>query len=190
MLYPFARVNDPGSTVAAAAGGTILIRRAALERIGGLAAIRGALIDDVTLAKAVKPGGAIYLGHSGLAASIRRYPAVGDLWNMIARTAFTQLRSSAALLMATLVGLTLVWWAPVAVAILGRGWERACGVSACILGTLSFIPTLRRYGLNPLRSLALPLIALFYMAATLASALTHWGGQGARWKNRDYGGDT
>ncbi len=100
MLYPFARVNDPRSGVAAAAGGTVLIRRAALERIGGIASIRNALIDDVTLAKAVKTSGrrtgaAIYLGHSGLATSVRPYPAWGDLWQMIARTAFTQLHYSA-----------------------------------------------------------------------------------------------
>jgi hopene-associated glycosyltransferase HpnB len=95
MLYPFARVNDPRSTVAAAAGGTVLIRREALVRIGGIESIKDALIDDVALAKAVKRGGSIYLGHSGLAESIRRYPAFKDLWDMIARTAFTQLRYSA-----------------------------------------------------------------------------------------------
>ncbi|MEA3108435.1 MAG: hypothetical protein QOI88_3040, partial [Gammaproteobacteria bacterium] len=105
MLYPFARVNDPDSTVAAAAGGTVLIRREALERIGGIASIKGALIDDVTLAKAVKQGGPIYLGHSGLAVSVRRYPQALDLWQMITRTAYTQLRHSVPLLVLTLVGL-------------------------------------------------------------------------------------
>ena len=187
MLYPFARVNDANSTVAAAAGGTVLIRRDALERIGGIESIKGALIDDVTLAKAVKRGGAIYLGHSGLAVSVRSYPRTSDLWHMITRTAFTQLRYSAPLLALTLIGLALVWWVPPAAALFGGGWARACGLVACMLAALSFVPTLRRYRLNPLRSLGLPLIALFYMAATLGSAVNHWRGSGARWKNRGYG---
>lgn len=193
MLYPFARVNDPNSTVAAAAGGTVLIRREALERIGGIESIKGALIDDVTLAKAVKRGGPIYLGHSGLAVSLRRYPRAADLWHMITRTAFTQLRYSVALLALTLIGLTLVWWVPPAAAVFGGGWPgapcaRAAGLAAFTLAALSYVPTLRRYRRNPLCSLALPLIALFYMAATLASAVNHWRGSGARWKNRDYRG--
>jgi hopene-associated glycosyltransferase HpnB len=192
MLYPFARVNDPRSTVAAAAGGTVLIRRAALERIGGIAAIRNALIDDVTLAKAVKTSGrdagaAIYLGHSGLATSIRPYPNWGDLWQMIARTAFTQLRYSVLLLFLTLVGLTLVWLVPVWEILFGHGWARAAGLAAFVLAGLSYLPTLARYRQSPLWALALPLIALFYMAATVGSALNYWSGRGARWKNRAYG---
>jgi len=187
MLYPFARVNDSRSRLAAAAGGTVLIRREALDRIGGIASIKGALIDDVTLAKSIKRGGAIYLGHSGLAASIRRYPAVADIWNMITRTAFTQLHYSAALLALTLVGLTLVWWVPIGAALLSHGWQRWCGLAAFVLGAASFVPTLMRYERSALWSLALPLIALFYMAATLSSALNYWRGSGARWKSRDYG---
>ncbi len=187
MLYPFARVNNASSKLAAAAGGTVLIRRAALERIGGIASIKGALIDDVTLATAVKRGGAIYLGHSGLAASIRRYPHVADLWHMITRTAFTQLCYSATLLALTLVGLTLVWWVPIGAALTGHGWQRLCGLAAFALGAASFVPTLLRYKRSVLWSLALPLIALFYMSATVTSAVNHWLGTGARWKNRDYG---
>lgn len=187
MLYPFARVNNPRSRVAAAAGGTVLIRRVALQRIGGIESIRGALIDDVTLAQAVKRGGAVYLGHSGLATSIRPYPEFRDIWGMIARTAFTQLRYSAVLLAIALLGLTLVWCVPLLEAVFGvHGWERACGLAAFAMGAVSFLPTLRRYRRSPLWSLTLPLIALFYMAATVASALAHWRGGGARWKGRDY----
>jgi hopene-associated glycosyltransferase HpnB len=186
MLYPFASVNTPHSRVAAAAGGTVLIRREALERIGGIASIRGALIDDVTLAKSVKRGGAIYLGHSRLAASIRPYPHFNDIWQMVSRTAFTQLRYSAPLLVLTLIGLTGVWWVPLWAALFTRGGQQLCGIGAFTLGALSYLPTLKRYGRNPLWSLVLPLIALFYMAATVDSALKYWRGIGARWKNRDY----
>jgi hopene-associated glycosyltransferase HpnB len=192
MLYPFARVNDPRSAVAAAAGGTVLIRRTALERIGGIAAIRNALIDDVTLAKAVKTSGrdsgaAIYLGHSGLATSVRPYPHWRDLWQMIARTAFTQLRYSALLLLLTLVGLTLVWLVPVGAMLFGHGLVRAAGLAAFVLAGVSYLPTLTRYRQSLLWALTLPLIALFYMAATLGSAVNYWLGRGARWKNRAYG---
>jgi hopene-associated glycosyltransferase HpnB len=188
MLYPFARVNDPRSAVAAAAGGTVLIRREALQRMGGIEAIKGALIDDVSLAKAVKSrGGAIYLGHSGLAASIRPYPHFADIWRMVSRTAFTQLRYSAAMLLVTVLGLTLVWLVPVWLVVLGHGWQRACGIGACVLAAISYLPTLRRYGRSPGGILALPLVALFYMAATVGSALDHWRGAGARWKSRSYG---
>ena len=192
MLYPFSRVNDPRSAVAAAAGGTVLIRRTALERIGGIAAIRNALIDDVTLARAVKgsagdAGAGIYLGHSGLATSIRPYPDWRDLWQMIARTAFTQLRHSALLLLLTLVGLTLVWLVPVGAMLFGHDLARAAGLTAFVLAGLSYLPTLTRYRQSPLWALVLPGIALFYMAATLGSALNYWLGRGARWKNRAYG---
>jgi hopene-associated glycosyltransferase HpnB len=187
MLYPFSRVNDPRSRVAAAAGGTVLIRRDALQRIGGIEAIKGSLIDDVALAKSVKKSGSIFLGHSGFATSIRPYPHIADLWHMISRTAFTQLRYSAVLLALTLLAMSAVWLVPVAAMVFGRGWQWVCGLLACSLAAASYQPTLARYGRNPLWSLALPLIALFYMAATVSSALNHWRGRGAHWKNRAYG---
>jgi hopene-associated glycosyltransferase HpnB len=186
MLYPFAKVNDPQSRVAAAAGGTVLVRREALARIGGIEAIKDSLIDDVALAKAVKQGGPIFLAHSELAASIRRYPKVSDLWHMVSRTAFTQLRYSSVLLILTIAALTIIWLVPPWEAIVGRGWRFDCGLAACALAALSYMPTLARYRRVKLWSLALPLIALFYMAATAASAVNYWRGKGARWKNRDY----
>jgi hopene-associated glycosyltransferase HpnB len=188
MLYPFASVNDPHSAVAAAAaaGGTVLIQRAVLERCGGIGAIRGALIDDVALAALVKPAAPIFLGHSAFAASIRPYPRFADLWQMIARTAFTQLRYSALLLAGTIAALTLVWLVPAACMVGGQGLGRECGGLAFALAALSYQPTLRRYRRSPLWALGLPLIALFYMAATIDSARSYWFGRGARWKSRAY----
>jgi hopene-associated glycosyltransferase HpnB len=186
MLYPFAQVNDPHSRTAGAAGGTVLIRRSILEQIGGIQSIRGALIDDVTLARAVKQHGSIFLGHSALARSIRPYPHFADIWRMISRTAFTQLRRSPLLLLLTMLGMALVWLAPPWEAALDSGWRAGCGLAACGLALISYQPTLRRYQRNPAWALCLPLIALFYLAATLASALDHWRGRGANWKNRAY----
>jgi hopene-associated glycosyltransferase HpnB len=186
MLYPFSKVNDPRSRVAAAAGGTVLIRREALQRIGGIDAIKGALIDDVALAQAVKQSGKIYLGHSALAASIRPYPNLSDIWSMVSRTAFTQLRHSALLLLLTLLALALVWWVPAAAMLFARGASRAAGSIAFVLSCASYLPTLKRYGRSGVWAFALPLIAFFYMAATVASALNYWRGRGALWKARAY----
>jgi hopene-associated glycosyltransferase HpnB len=187
MLYPFGRVNDPLSPTAAAAGGTVLIRREALERIGGIAAIKSALIDDVALAHEVKKYGPIYLGHSGLAASIRPYPHFADIWRMVARTAFTQLKYSAVVLAGTLLGLALVWLVPAWEIVFGHGWRFLFGLAAFALAAASYMPTLTRYRRSRLWAIALPAIALFYMAATLGSALNFWTGTGASWKNRAYG---
>jgi len=187
MLYPFARINDPRSGVAGAAGGTVLVRRETLQRIGGIESIKHALIDDVTLAQAIKKVGPIYLGHSGLATSIRPYPHFVDIWRMVSRTAFTQLRYSFVLLLLTLLGLTVVWLVPVWEMLFGTGWHAVAGAATCLLAALSYVPTLRRYRQSPLWALALPLVALFYMAATLGSALTHWFGSGSNWKSRAYG---
>jgi hopene-associated glycosyltransferase HpnB len=188
LLYPFAWVNDPRRKTAAAAGGTILIRRRALARIGGIAAVRGALIDDVALAAAVKRGGRIWLGHSALARSIRSYPGTADIWRMVTRTAYVQLRRSPALLVGTVLAMTLVWLAPPAIALFGHGaarwmgWVAWGGMAAC------YVPTLLSFGRSPLWAPLLPLVAAFYTAATIGSAVNHHRGRGVAWKGRAYQG--
>jgi hopene-associated glycosyltransferase HpnB len=188
LLYPFEWVNNPLRRTAAAAGGTILIRRRALDRIGGMEAIRGALIDDVALAAAVKTGGPIWLGHSALARSLRRYPQTVDIWRMIARTAFVQLHYSWLALGTCLLGMALTFLAPPLLALLCHGTSRALGLLAWLGMAGSLLPTLRRYRLTPSRALALPAVAAFYMAATLGSALDHARGRGVQWKGRAYRG--
>jgi hopene-associated glycosyltransferase HpnB len=188
LLYPFAWVNDGLKGTAAAAGGTILIRRRALQRIGGVESVRGALIDDVALATAVKKGGRIWLGHADLARSVRPYPSVADIWCMIARTAFVQLRFSVLLLLATTLGMALVWLVPPAAVLFGHGRAFWCGLAAWMLLAGSYLPTLGRFRRSPLWAPLLPLIALFYMAATIGSAVNHFRGAGVAWKGRAYPG--
>ena len=187
LLYPFARVNDPMNATAAAAGGTMLIRKRALDRIGGIEAVRGALIDDVALAAAVKRGGRIWLGHTKLARSLRPYPGPIEVWRMVARTAYVQLRFSPLLLAATVLGLALVWLVPPATAIFGHGAAHPIGLLAWVMASGSYLPTLRRFGLSVLWAPFLPLVALFYMAATLGSAIDHHCGRGVVWRGRAYG---
>lgn len=188
LLYPFAWVNDPHRGTAAAAGGTILVRRRALDRIGGIAAISGALIDDVALAAAVKKGGRIWLGHSALARSVRSYPGVSDIWSMVTRTAYVQLRRSPGLLVATVLAMAVVWLAPPLLALFGQGKARWIGwiVWAGLSG--SYVPTLLSFGRSPLWAPLLPLIAAFYTAATIGSAVNHHRGRGVAWKGRAYQG--
>ncbi len=190
LLYPFAWVNDARRATAAAAGGTVLIRRRALERIGGIVAIRGALIDDVALASAVKPGGPIWLGHSRLARSIRPYPGFADIWRMVARSAYVQLRHSPLFLLLTTLGLGLVFLVPPGTALFAQGAARACGAAAWVIMAASFVPTLRRFRLSWFWAPALPAIAFFYLAATIGSAIDHHRGRGVVWKHRAYTGNT
>jgi hopene-associated glycosyltransferase HpnB len=188
LLYPFEWVNDGLKATAAAAGGTILIRRRALRRIGGIESVRGALIDDVALAAAVKKGGRIWLGHSDLARSVRPYPSVADIWRMIARTAFVQLRYSLVLLVLTTLGMALTWLLPPALALFGHGTAFWCGLTTWLMLAASYLPTLSRFGRSPLWAPFLPLVAAFYMAATIGSAANHYLGRGVAWKGRAYQG--
>ncbi len=186
LLYPFRRVNDRASCAAAAAGGTMLVRRAALARAGGVESVRGALIDDVALAAALKRHGPIWLGHATMARSVRPYPRFADIWRMVARTAFVQLRFSATLLVATTLGMALTWLLAPALALFGHGAARFIGVATWIGMAASYLPTLRRFRRSPAWAVALPLIACFYMAATIGSAVDHWRGRGVVWKGRAY----
>ncbi|MGH7041820.1 MAG: glycosyltransferase [Acetobacteraceae bacterium] len=188
LLYPFVWVNDPLRATAAAAGGTILLRRRALCRIGGIGAVRAALIDDVALARAVKRGGRIWLGHSVLARSERAYPGFADIWRMIARTAYVQLRASPVLLVLTVAAMGLVWLVPPLAALAGHGAARVMGALAWAGMAWSYLPALRRFHLSLLWAPALPLVAAFYLAATLGSAWNHYSGRGVAWKGRAYGG--
>ncbi len=186
LLYPFDWVNDGLRGTAAAAGGTILVRRRALQRIGGIESVRGALIDDVALARAVKKGGRIWLGHATGARSVRPYPGVADIWRMVTRTAYVQLRHSLWLLAGTTVAMAITWIVPPVAVLTGHGLAVVCGLVAWMLLSVSYLPTLRRYNQSPLWAPLLPLIAGFYMAATIASAANHYAGRGVAWKGRAY----
>ena len=188
LLYPFAWVNNPLCGTAAAAGGTVLIRRRALIRIGGIEAVRGALIDDVALAGAVKAGGRIFLGHSALARSIRPYPGFSDIWQMIARSAYAQLHFSPILLAGTILGMGLVWLVSPMVVWFGHGLSCFLGLLAWALFAAAYLPTLARFRRSFLWAPLLPAIALFYLAATIGSAVNYHRGRGVVWKGRAYAG--
>ncbi len=220
-LYPFPLVNDPNSRVAGAAGGCLLIRRETLQAISGLQILRQALIDDCSLAQAVKfgvrqraegrrqeedgeeiqnselriqnsklPERKIWLGLTQTTRSLRPYKSLETIWNMVARTAYTQLNYSPWLLVGTLVGMVLVYLvlpvSAIAGLLTGHWTITAVGFIGWGLMTVAYLPTTRLYQLSPLWAVCLPAIALLYNLMTLDSAVRHWRGQGGAWKGRVY----
>jgi len=199
QLYPPRRVNDPRSRVAAGAGGCMLIRRSALEKAGGLTPVHGALIDDVALGTLLKrDGNRTWLGLTTEIRSVRPYPRLADLWHMIARSAYVQLRYSPFLLAGTILGLLFLYAAPPAgllagaiAAAWGAGSAAAlagsAGLAGLVLMTVSAVPMLRFYRLSVLRAPALPLVALLYAAMTADSARRHYSGRAVSWRGRQAG---
>jgi hopene-associated glycosyltransferase HpnB len=197
QLYPFRRVSRPRSRTAAAAGGCMLVHADALAAAGGLEAIREARIDDVALGKVLKHGGGrCWLGLTTDVLSMRPYDRLGDIWDMVARSAYTQLRYSLALVAGTVIGLAWLYLLPpvagvTGVALLAAGastglaaWLAAAGLSGWLLMAVSFVPILRLYRLSPVRGFALPAIAAMYAAMTADSARRHHHGLGGEWKGR------
>ena len=183
MLYPFGWVNRPGP-VAGAAGGCVLVERAALEAAGGIAAMRGALIDDCTLGRLIKKQGPIWLGLTDLSSSIRPYAGAREIGAMIARSAYAQLRYNPLLLVLTVAGLALLFGAPWALLLAGHGWAQGLGGASAAIMMFTYQPILFFYHRRPLWGLALPAIAAFYVGCTLWSALAYYRGRGGMWKGR------
>ena len=185
MIYPFGWCSDARKHIAAAAGGCILIRRAAFERIGSFEAVKGELIDDCALARAVKRGGRSWLGFTRETRSLRAYPGLGPIWNMIARTAYAQLDYSVLLLMATALALAITFLTPIA-ALSAGGLGTILALAAWVIMTVTYIPMLRFYGVSVVYAPLLPAVATVYLLATIASAWRHWRGRGGEWKGRTW----
>jgi len=187
LLYPFAWVNSTRHARAAAAGGCVLLRIEALDGIGGFESLRGALIDDCTLAQRVKQHGwPIRIVLSGGVGSLRVYARFADVLKLVSRTAYTQLHYSPALLLACTVAMLTLFVVPVAAMVSAPPALATAGLIAYAAMALSFLPTLRFYELHGLRALLLPLVATTYLLMTWYSALQYWQGAGAVWKARRY----
>jgi len=186
LLYPFNLSNSRSRLVAAAAGGCILIRTEILRQMGGYGALKGELIDDCSLARAVKKlGHSTWVGLTHSAISHRPYRELGSVWEMVARTAFTQLRHSNVLLLFCTVIMLAAFVLPV-VALGQSGSPRILGAATLALMAMSYIPTLRYYDIPVIWSMSLPLAGALYLLMTWTSAWRHWTGAGALWKERSY----
>jgi hopene-associated glycosyltransferase HpnB len=193
-LYPPRWVADPASRTAAAAGGCMLVRRAALDRIGGVDSIRHQIIDDCALARRIKQAaGAVWLGAApaarpgapaAAASSLREYRSWRPIWDMIARCAFAQLGYSAPALVAAVALMGLIYLAPPLLVLCGPASARLLGGAAWAMMSLAFLPILRSYDCPAALAPLLPAAALFYTAATIGSAIQYWRGRGGHWKGR------
>jgi hopene-associated glycosyltransferase HpnB len=189
LLYPPARIRSRRSKVAGAAGGCMLLRPAALERMGGIERIRVEIIDDCALARGIKrSGGTVWLGLTPSTSSHRAYQGFAEIEKMISRTAFNQLQHSTILLAGTVFGLICTYLAPPGLFVVGvttaHPWVAGLGGAAWLLMALTYLPMVRFYALNPAWAFTLPLAAVFYLAATVHSAWKHWTGRGGEWKGR------
>ncbi|MFJ3135421.1 glycosyltransferase [Streptomyces sp. NPDC086843] len=191
QLYPFRRIAGPGSRTAAAAGGCVLLRAEAAERARIPDAVRHAVIDDVAVARAVKrSGGRVWLGLADGVDSVRPYPRLADLWRMVSRSAYAQLRHNPALLVGTVAGLAVVYLVPpVAVAAGAVAGNAPCallGAAAWLVMAGTYVPMLRYYRQPLWLAPLLPVTAFLYLLMTVDSAVQHRRGRGAAWKGRTY----
>ncbi len=187
LLYPFHLSNSPFPRVAAAAGGCILLKRDRLEDSGGFAALKSALIDDCSLAKQIKSnGGKTWIGLSHSAISTRRYTDLASIWQMVTRTAFTQLHYSLILLLVCTVLMFLAFISPITGLLMTDSTSQLVGGFAYLFMSLSYLPVLRYYGLSPLWALSMPLIGVLFLLMTWSSALRFWQGTRSAWKGRTY----
>jgi hopene-associated glycosyltransferase HpnB len=187
LVYPFRLSNSRGSRIAAAAGGFILLETRLLTEIGGFDPLRGELIDDCALAAKVKSCGyPTWIGLSHSLRSLRPYPDLRAIWNMVARTAFTQLRYSPLKLLLCTAALALAFWVPVLGVTFGSGLSRQVSMLGLASMILSYVPTLRFFRLSKLWALTMPVIGTLYLGMTWTSAFRYWQGKRSQWKGRVY----
>jgi len=184
MLYPFSWVARQDRSTAAAAGGCILARWRALRDAGGIDAVRGALIDDCAVGGLLKGRGPVWLGFSRDVRSVRASDRLAEVGQMISRSAYAQLKYSPLLLVGTLLGMAIIYLAPVVIALTGPFDPRLLALAAWALMAVAFQPTLRYYGRSPVWGVLLPAIAFTYLIYTMNSAYQYYMGRGGMWKGR------
>ena len=194
QIYPFSWVNDRRRPHAAAAGGCFLVGTTALDQVGGIEAIKASVIDDVALARALHRAGQdgwLALaggggpGEAPAVESLRRYRRLGQIWDMVARSAYTQLGHSPVAVAGALAGLSAVYLAPPLLALGGLARRRPLvalpGLAAWTIMSATYLPMTAYYQTSPWSAPALPFTASVYMAMTLSSALRHHRG-GPAWR--------
>jgi hopene-associated glycosyltransferase HpnB len=187
LIYPFRLANSTSNRVAAAAGGCILLDARALDAIGGFACLRDAIIDDCTLARRVKDAGfRTWIGLTRSVTSHRRYHGLGDIWRMVARTAFTQLRYSWLLLGLCTLLMMVCFLSPVVISLVPEISTRVIALGAWFLMWIAYVPTLRFYDLPSPWGLLLPFTGLLFLAMTWDSARRYLRGERSAWRGRHY----
>lgn len=199
-VYPIAHVNDPARPDALAAGGFLLIRRSTYERIGGHAAVRGEIVEDIQLARRVKvSGGRITLRAAPELASTHMYGTLGEIWRGLRKNAYAGMEYRFhAYLTGAIVSLAMAWAPPLALAMGGLiAWfgarpTPAVAFAALGIGALGWIaqalasaPFILFLRLRPWLAFSLPAgISLYVAIAT--SSVWHYHRGRVLWKGRSY----
>ncbi|NQV55537.1 MAG: glycosyltransferase [Rhodospirillales bacterium] len=188
MLYPFRWVNNPARKIAAAAGGCMLVKRETLDQMGGITAIRDRVIDDCAVAALIKPAGPIWLGLTARTLSLRKYDSLSEIWSMVTRTAFVQLRHSVLYLGGAVFGMILVYLVPPVATFVGAATGTtglfALGFTSWLIMAICYAPALKLYSQQRWTSVLLPISALLYTAMTIDSARKFMIGSPPVWRER------
>ncbi len=188
LLYPFRLSNSSSSSIAAGAGGCILLKTEIIERMGGFSAIKSELIDDCALAQRIKMSGCkTWTGITHSVKSLRRYDSLGSVWKMVSRTAYTQLKYSPLLLSLCVVVMVFAFVFPVAGLASGGILSKIFSAAALFFMFLCYIPTLLYYRLSLFYAVLMPLVGVLFLAMTLSSAFDYYRGERSQWKGRVYG---
>jgi len=183
--FSFDEINDPGHEAAAANGQFILIRRDAYFGIGGHEALRGEVLEDVSLARRLKQQGYAFSFRSGAGwVRTRMYRDLHGLWQGWSKNLYLLFgppwRGGRVLLcflpllgMLTCLFLVALQW-----------WTAAVGLAGIIgLAHLRYARHLRRIGWRGARYYG-PGSALVGMM-WWNSARLHRRSQTVRWKGRE-----
>ena len=187
LLYPFRLANSENQYISAAAGGCIMVQRSVLDEIGGFSSIKDKLIDDCALAAKIKhKGGKTWIGLTHSARSQRCYEALQPIWNMVCRTAFTQLNYSLLLLGLCTIIMAITFLFPLLGLFSPNGWAKLLAIVTLIMMYANYLPTIRYYRQHPLILISLPIVGILYLLMTWSSAYHHLSGRGSKWKTRYY----
>jgi hopene-associated glycosyltransferase HpnB len=192
LLYPFQLSNASSDKllsryVAAAAGGCILLRKTMLDQIGGFHSLKDCLIDDCMLARKIKTnGGRTWVGLTHSALSNRKYDSLQTIWDMVSRTAYTQLHYSPILLLVCTLTMLVVFVFPLIGLFLPGLTIKMIALLTVLIMVATYLPILKFYGRHPAWAITLPLIGILYLLMTWTSALRHISGSGTSWKQRQY----
>ncbi len=186
QLYSYAEVNDPQSDVAAANGQYLLIREDAYRAIGGHAAVRGEVLEDVALAKRAKSAGVgLYFAPGAEIARVRMYTRFGAMWEGWTKNLFPLVTAPGSgvtrelITVIPLVPLLCLSLAPLSLVFGALGLLLLAGRHA------SYAAMLRRNRFALGSVLYYGLAVGLYCAALLVSEWRHGHGK-VRWKGREY----
>ncbi|HVF51374.1 MAG TPA: glycosyltransferase [Pyrinomonadaceae bacterium] len=197
MVLPLERANNPRRPEALGVGGFFLIRRAALERVGGYRAVQSEVVEDLRMAEILKETGAsIRAEYAPALAATRMQTNLPEIWEGFTKNLFGGAKFSALQTFAGILAVLLFSIAPPFVAL-------ACALLLLATGRADFwsqllVPTFlvwllqvcifafvnRAWSIPARYALTVPLGHALFIAILTNSALRILYGSGVTWKGR------